>query len=228
MKHIFSLNPLIKDHVSFELPPQEIHIWIMDIHSCSHCLPSWDRDTILRPSQRYLCFLLSRYLNISPEYLHIQKTERGKPILRSHPEISFSLAHSRDLLVLAFARDPVGIDLEKKRTVRATAIAKKFFSQHEEAFLRQSPEDHFFYLWTAKEAALKADGCGLARGLRQAITVIKKNRIQGVYLKKRFMTVIPWYLDKHLKNYFIGSLASFVSPSLIRWYDLRGMRKLSY
>ena len=223
MKHVFSRNPLMKGHVSCELPPKEIHIWVIDIHSCSHCFPSWDGDTSLRPSQRYLCFLLGRYLNIAPEYLHIERTERGKPMLVSHPEISFSLAHSGELLVLAFARHPVGIDLEKKRAVRAIAIAKKFFSLQEIEFLKQSPEDHFFYLWTAKEAALKADGCGLTRGLRQAITVIEENRIQGIYLKEHLMRLIPWQLDDH----FIGSLASFVSPSLIRWYDLRGTSNIN-
>jgi len=223
MKHIFSRNPLMKGHVSCELPPKEIHIWVVDMHSRSHFFNSLDRDNSLRPSQRYLCFLLSCYLNIPAEYLHIQKTECGKPMLGSHPEISFSLAHSGELLVLAFSRHLVGVDLEKKRSVRAMAIAKKFFSSHEIEFLKQSPEDHFFYLWTAKEAALKADGCGLARGLRQAITVIEENRIQGIYLKKRLMRLIPWQLDDH----FIGSLASFVSPLLIRWYDLRGTSNIN-
>ncbi|KAB2642399.1 MAG: 4'-phosphopantetheinyl transferase superfamily protein [Verrucomicrobia bacterium] len=178
-------------------------------------------------SQIGIHFLLSRYLELSPEQLLIQKTERGKPILASHPEISFSIAHSGDLLVLAFARHPIGIDLEHVRPVRGGAIAKKFFTIKEMKFLSEVSEEDFFYLWTAKEAALKADGCGITEGLREAITNIEEHSILGVDLHGRSISITPWFLKTTLKKDFIGAVASFVSPTLIRWYDCRSADILS-
>lgn len=225
---------------NFYLPGKEIHVWVIDMkhYLASDCmnypvLPSSNLDfsslrTSVKHSEKLLRYLLSHYLEISPEFLVIENTERGKPILPSYPEISFSLAHSGDLLVLAFARDLVGIDLEKKRSVKAMAIAQKFFFPHEIKFLQSSPEKHFFYLWTAKEASLKADGCGITEGLRQAITVIEENIVTGVYLQKRLITITPWSLDAPLEDHFIGSIASFFPPSLIRWYDLRSACTLSH
>jgi phosphopantetheinyl transferase len=172
-------------------------------------------------SQIGIHFLLSRYLELSPEQLLIQKTERGKPILANHPEISFSIAHSGDLLVLAFARHPIGIDLEHVRPVRGGAIAQKFFTIKEMKFLSEVSEEDFFYLWTAKEAALKADGCGITEGLREAITNIEEHSILGVDLHGRSISITPWFLKATLNKHFIGSVASFVSPTLIRWYDCR-------
>lgn len=227
----------IKDNFSFQLPEKEIHIWLTYLNTCSgnHLkIDSEKRDSNfslfesrVHSSQIYLRFLLSHYLEISLERLIINKTERGKPILLSHPKISFSIAHSGGLLALAFARHPIGIDLEHVRPVRGGEIAKKFFTLEEIKFLSVSSEEDFFYLWTAKEAALKADGCGITEGLRQAVTKIEEHSILGVDLHGRSISIAPWFLKTTLKKHFIGSLASFVSPSLIRWYDCRSADILS-
>ncbi len=231
----FSLQS-IKDNFSFQLPENEIHIWVTHLNACSGNYLKIDGkkkdssfalfESKIHGSQICLRFLLSHYLETSTKHLQINKTELGKPILISHPEISFSIAHSGGLLALAFARHPVGIDLEIVRPIRGGAIAKKFFTPQEIKFLRRSLEEDFFYLWTAKEAALKADGCGITKGLRQAVTRIDENFLLGVDLYGRSITVTPWFLKTTFKKYFIGSVASFVSPSLIRWYDLRSTDSL--
>ncbi len=209
----------INKNFSFHLPLEEIHVWVIHLNKKSNLDFSWSQKK-LDTSQTCLRYLLSRYLEISPELFAITKTERGKPILSEHPEISFSIAHSGDLLALAFARHPVGIDLEGIRPVKAMALAKKFFLPHEIEFLAKAPKERFFYLWTAKEAALKADGCGITQGLRQAVTVIQEDSLAGLHLKGKFISVTPWFLEATSESY-TGAIASFISPSLIRWYDWR-------
>ena len=228
MNHVNFSTESIKKGFSFHLPSKEIHVWVTNVnknspdgfaHSQHEKKTNLDFSLFqkrIESSRKSLRYLLSRYLEISPECLQIEKTERGKPMLLSHPEISFSMAHSGPLLALAFARPPVGIDLERKRNVKAVAIAQKFFTPHEIEFLKHSPEERFFYLWTAKEAALKADGCGITEGLRKAVAVIEKDFITGLHLKQQLMTIIPWSLDAEMENDFIGSVASFVSPESTR------------
>ena len=86
--------------------------------------------------------------------LKINTGERGKP------EISgayFSLAHTGTVAVCAVADSPVGVDVEK--TGRSNeGVARKYFSEKE----RQCG---FSYIWTRKEAVVKADGGGIALGL---------------------------------------------------------------
>lgn len=256
VNHVNFSSLSTKDHFSFNLPAKEIHVWLINIDKVvgenltlfedgkAAELDSSLFQKRFKNSRKSLRYLLSRYLEISPELLHFGKTDRGKPLLLSHPEISFSIAHTDSLLVFAFARHPVGIDLERKRPVKFTAIAKKFFATHELDFLKHLTEERFFYLWTAKEAGLKADGCGITEGLRNASTVIEQDSITGLHLNDRFMSIIPWCLkeelpikkplnieeastiDSSLENDHIGSVASFVPPSLIRWYDLRAVDSL--
>ena len=83
----------------------------------------------------------------------------------------FNLSHSGDLAALAISQTgPVGIDIEAIRPVEALDLAGRFFAVAEQAALIALPEGErlagFFRLWTAKEAIVKAIGCGLSRDPR--------------------------------------------------------------
>jgi 4'-phosphopantetheinyl transferase len=83
---------------------------------------------------------------------------------RSH--LTFSLSHSADraLIAIADGRD-IGIDLERRRDVDATALAKRFFTKAEHRAIANLPSDRqqseFFRYWVVKEAILKGQGVGL-------------------------------------------------------------------
>ncbi len=195
----------LTQNFSFYLPPGEIHLWLT-------------RSEQLR-------FLLSCYLKIPPQEIMITRTERGKPLLEAPADFFFNSAHSGVFFAFVFARHPVGIDLELQRRVRARRLADKFFFPHEIKFLEQSPEKNFFFLWTAKEAALKADGCGISRGLRQTKTIFQKDSLVGVELNKKRISLLPWFLESSSGSY-LGALASLELPFLIRWYDWRSGVKI--
>lgn len=81
-----------------------------------------------------------------------------------------SLTHSRELVAIALADAPVGVDLEWPAPRSLIAQASRVFSATEARALDVLAEDErresFYILWTLKEAACKAAGLSLWEGLR--------------------------------------------------------------
>ena len=86
--------------------------------------------------------------------------EKGKPYLASAPGIRFNMAHSRDVALVAVARDvEVGVDIECVRPLTEyAAIAQRYFPV---GFTAPTSVRGFFRHWTRFEALLKAHGAGL-------------------------------------------------------------------
>jgi 4'-phosphopantetheinyl transferase len=169
------------------LPEGEVHVWRASLsHPPSRLakleaeLSSEERsraDLHCRPEDRArfvacraaLRRQLAVYAKASPAELRLGEEPGGKPVLRSPgPSVRFSVSHSGDLGLLAFAvNGQVGVDVERVRE-RADlhGIAARFFSPAECDALRDAldPTTAFLTIWTLKEAYLKATGEGL-RGL---------------------------------------------------------------
>lgn len=115
--------------------------------------------------------ILSQCAGQPPESLRFDIDPQGKPHLTGGTGIEFNLSHSADLMLLSISRGaPVGVDVERVRTMRdAQAIAQRFFSAREARWLEGMTEVDrsraFFRLWTRKEAMLKATGDGISAGL---------------------------------------------------------------
>lgn len=163
--------------------------------------------------------VLSNYLRCAPQAVVFEKEVFGKPVVANFPEISFSVAHSGAVMLLAISHNLLGIDVELIKPVNSFEIAKKFFSTTESEFLKQGDhEKRFFQLWTAKEAALKADGRGITRGLRSAFSRIEKNKVSAVDLfEKEWM--INSFCFEIAEDHFMAALAFAAPQALIRWYD---------
>jgi 4'-phosphopantetheinyl transferase len=126
--------------------------------------------------------ILGRYTGSDPRTLRFCVTSSGKPLL--DPEVhadapQFSLSHSGDLVLLAFARrHAVGVDVEAIRDdIDVMEIARQFFAPGEASDLLTLPAESrpssFFAAWTRKEAYLKARGEGIGSGLnRFAVSVL--------------------------------------------------------
>ena len=79
-------------------------------------------------TRSWLRRLAGAYLGLAPQSVQFQLGPHGKPFLRGHP-LQFNLSHSGDWALLAFSRDrPLGIDLERHRSVPVLRLAKRFFS----------------------------------------------------------------------------------------------------
>jgi len=112
--------------------------------------------------------ILARYLYLSPEDIHFEIGEQGKPIISSETELDFNLSHSGDFALIAIANGhKIGVDVEKHRqNMEHEKIAQRFFSEREKSELQKLPSDQkkigFFNCWTRKEAYIKAQGLGLS------------------------------------------------------------------
>jgi 4'-phosphopantetheinyl transferase len=89
--------------------------------------------------------------------------------------LALSLSHSGACVAIALARPgPVGIDVEAKRALPdLEGLARRALTDEEAHVLASLPaaqrESVFLRWWTAKEAALKAHGSGLATPLARTI-----------------------------------------------------------
>jgi len=114
--------------------------------------------------------VLSHYVGAPPAELEFEVEAHGKPGLRPIPEsgLSFNLAHSGDLALLAVSGGPaVGVDVEEIRDdVDVPALARSVLSKAEWRVLHAAPLERqrslFFRCWVRKEAVLKGCGVGLA------------------------------------------------------------------
>jgi 4'-phosphopantetheinyl transferase len=119
-----------------------------------------------------LRFVLAQYLEIEPAALRFGAGPTGKPALLDGQGgfhvLRFNLSHShgRMLIAVALGRD-VGIDLEQIHgKVEALKLAERFYTQAEFDSIETRPASdqacHFYRLWVAKEAFLKAQGAGIS------------------------------------------------------------------
>ena len=120
--------------------------------------------------------LLGKLLNVTPAQVPISLSALGKPetpAVDGH-SIFFNVAHSRDVILIAFSRtSQVGIDVEYfDRKTDALEIARHSFTANEVMQLERlddplARQRAFFRCWTRKESVIKADGRGLSLPLNR-------------------------------------------------------------
>jgi len=103
--------------------------------------------------------LLAPYVGLRPEAIAFRRGERGKPAVDG---IEHNLSHCDDLALLAVARAPVGIDVERHGVVDTSRLARLVLAPAEAGCT--APRD-FLRVWCRKEAFLKATGVGLVDDL---------------------------------------------------------------
>ena len=116
--------------------------------------------------------VLSERLGIPAPAIRVSRTDTGKPIVTEG--VHFNVSHSGDLVLLAVSDDqPVGVDVERKRTVlKVNALTQRWLSDLERTNLARLRElgidesDSFLRIWSLKEAQLKALGVGISGSAR--------------------------------------------------------------
>lgn len=127
-----------------------------------------DRETEHRLGRELLHYVLGREYGRSWEV--VQKGN-GKPFLTGGPEIDFSIAHTKGLVVCGISGKRIGVDVEQicqfdERLMRRICTEEeRYFIEHERKTMTR--EETFFRFWTLKESFLKATGQGLAVPMRE-------------------------------------------------------------
>ncbi|MEU5921275.1 4'-phosphopantetheinyl transferase superfamily protein [Streptomyces sp. NPDC047141] len=117
--------------------------------------------------------ILSGLTGIAPEALCFARSScpgcggpHGRPVLSTHaPE--FSLSYSRDMVLVAVASEPIGVDVEPTPEPEVADELARILHPAERAEIEAAPPAGrpvaFARLWARKEAYLKGLGTGLGR-----------------------------------------------------------------
>ena len=171
------------------LPEREVHVFRAGLDLEEECLRRLEKTLDPEETSRAARFrfpqhrarfiaahgllrsLLAAYLGVEPAGIGFTRTRYGKPALDRPPpgpHLKFNMSHSEGLALFAFAWDlELGIDLEFcKAAFPFLDVARDVFTPREFERLRSLPPgrmpEHFFRVWTCKEAFLKAAGKGLS------------------------------------------------------------------
>jgi len=124
-------------------------------------------------SRGILRIILSLYTGKDPDRIKLGSTSAGKPILPGSP-IEFNVSHSRDMFICGISvKSKIGLDIQEVYSISSLdKIVSNYLSPAEYQYLEnlQSSDmrqDHFFAIWTAKEAYLKAVGDGIKENFNQ-------------------------------------------------------------
>ena len=119
----------------------------------------------------------SKGMELEPDIWRIARTERGKPYFPKQQEVFFSISHSGAFWVCAFAKEPVGVDVQKHvkkawesdegATCRLGRMAERFFHPEEAGWVQKNVYERFFRIWTAKESYVKYTGDGIGADFGQ-------------------------------------------------------------
>ncbi len=126
--------------------------------------------------------------------LHLQHNVDGKPYVSEYPDFHFSISHSGDYVVCAFADTEIGCDIQEERTGNDyERIASRYYTDSENMILNSiknaDQKMHTFYrIWSAKEAYMKFTGLGIREGLTTF----------SVDPDKKIVTSIPGHPLAHL------------------------------
>jgi 4'-phosphopantetheinyl transferase len=152
----------------------------IDLNAGKSCLSAdeWERAERVRLGVQRQLFITARValrhvladqLGCRPEQVRLAYGPAGRPeVAWPQASLRFNLAHSGRTALLALAPDrPVGVDLEFQRSdVDPLAVGRLVFSvpemQQLERLAARERIEHFFRLWTAKEAVLKMLGAGFS------------------------------------------------------------------
>jgi 4'-phosphopantetheinyl transferase len=129
---------------------------------------SFERDRVRFATGRaFLRTVLASYLDVGPQDIRFDYTERGKPLVAESTGVHFNVSHCEDVFITAVARVEVGIDVERiQRSKLHDLVGRRVLAPTEHDELRAIPQrarsEAFIRGWTRKEAYSKAGGNGLA------------------------------------------------------------------
>ena len=169
-----------------------------------------DRETYIS-CHALLRLILSKRLNISPLELSFNNTINNKSCLTGNP-VYFNISNASEAFAFAISRDfYVGIDLENvNQRIDFNSIIETFFTDKEREYILGSQfeaRDRFFFLWTRKEALLKAIGTGILTDCKQ-VEVYKEENVPEMKSIDNLILMVE--CDKHfiyskkLSNYFLS------------------------
>ncbi|HBM4377779.1 TPA: 4'-phosphopantetheinyl transferase family protein [Enterococcus faecium] len=109
--------------------------------------------------------------------LIVKRDKNNKPYVENTLGLKFNISHTEGLVLLAFFKREVGVDVEKiNYKFEFKDILENCFTKDEIINIDNNIMSFYRY-WTAKEAYLKCDGIGLIRNLKEIEIISYGNKV---------------------------------------------------
>ena len=126
-------------------------------------------------SRTILNLVLKCLLEKEIDDLIVKQDKNNKPYLENTMGLKFNISHTEGLVLLAFFKREVGVDIEKiNYKFEFKDILENCFTRDEIINIDNNIISFYRY-WTAKEAYLKCDGIGLIRNLKEIEIIFFEN-----------------------------------------------------
>ncbi|MDM8517110.1 4'-phosphopantetheinyl transferase superfamily protein [Desulfobacterales bacterium HSG16] len=172
------------------------------VHPIILAIPERARQLKPREKNRFLSEQARKSLRICGRKHGIQindlkKNDKGAPI--PFDGLYWSLTHKPEYVAGVLSPIPIGIDIEKIRSV-ADRMLDKIADPTEWNLSDGDRLTNFFRYWTAKEAVLKATGIGLS-GLSSCkiLTIDTKDRLSVRFFDITWQ-IEHFYFDRHIAS----------------------------
>lgn len=148
----------------------------------------------------YLKGLLEKGIND----LIVKRDKNNKPYLENTLGLKFNISHTEGLVLLAFSKREVGIDVEKINfKFEFKDILENCFTRDEIINIDNNIISFYRY-WTAKEAYLKCDGIGIVRNLKEIEIISFEN--ESIEINDSKMNTIIRLKSLNYDDKYIGAI----------------------
>jgi 4'-phosphopantetheinyl transferase len=165
--------------------------------------------------------ILEKYLNQPASLIKFKEETNKKPYLINSGKnnLFYNISYAADWILLAVANSEIGVDAELiKHNFDFRGIIYKNFSGDEVNYIinYKIPADHFFLLWTRKEALIKATGQGLNDHLKLMPVLDGTHLVQSDIIS----SINDWEIHSFkINDQYIASIAAVFPAGEIRFFD---------
>jgi len=169
---------------------------ILSVPETARALPPRERVAFLSGHARKALQISAAESNLTIEAALKDRDGRPRPV----EGVYWSLTHKPAYVGAIVARRLIGIDIETMVQRKTEALFDKVADSDEWALIGSRSWEGFHRYWTAKEAALKADGTGLEGLSHCRVVAIPTVNSLIVQIKRRRMIVEHFYFDGHIAS----------------------------
>lgn len=138
--------------------------------------------------------------------LIVKRDKNNKPYVESTLGLKFNISHTEGLVLLAFFKREVGVDVEKiNYKFELKDILENCFTKDEIINIDNNIISFYRY-WTAKEAYLKCNGIGLIRNLKEIEIISYGNKVIEISDNKN--NIISRLQPLNYDGKYVGAICS--------------------
>lgn len=157
-------------------------------------------------SRTILNLVLKCLLEKEIDDLIVKRDKNNKPYVESALGLKFNISHTEGLVLLAFFKREVGVDVEKiNYKFEFKDILENCFTRDEIINIDNNIISFYRY-WTAKEAYLKCDGIGLIRNLKEIEIISYGNKVIEISDNKN--NIISRLQPLNYDGKYVGAICS--------------------